>query len=84
MKVTIGMSPNGEDDKPEQPKKYHDHEIKEAADTLVKAEQIKKKPDLMVHVKKHLDERVGAIKSIKGLRAKYNELTKDENAEGQD
>lgn len=62
-----------------EPEHYPDHEVKDAAETLMKAEGIKKKKNLMVHVKKHLDEKAGQIKSIQGLKDKYKQLASQSN-----
>lgn len=89
MKVTIGMapseqSPNKEANGPAEPAGYEKHEIHSAANTLMEAEQIKKKPKLMVHVKKHLDEKMGAIRSVQALRQKYKDVsTETPNASGE-
>ena len=48
--------------------KYGEQAVKCAAETLVKAEEIKKDPKLLALVKAEMDKTVGAIKSIKELR----------------
>lgn len=47
---------------------YGEHAVKCAAETLVKAEEIKKDPKMLALVKAEMEKTVGAIKSIKELR----------------
>lgn len=51
-----------------------DYEVKEAFDTLTKAEAIKKNGKLMKHVHKHAKAQMGHIKSIADLRKKHAEM----------
>lgn len=48
--------------------KVHDYEVKDAADTLMRAEDIKKDKRLMPHVHKHMKKMVKKIRSIQDLR----------------
>lgn len=48
--------------------KVHDYEVKDAADTLMRAEDIKKDKRLMPHVHKHMHKMVKKIKSIQDIR----------------
>lgn len=57
--------------------KYDEWEIRDAADTLIRAEQIKGDAEKMKQVKKCLDEKEKdtekAITSIQGIKDKYKE-----------
>ena len=61
---------------------YGEHAVKCAAETLVKAEEIKKNLKLLGLVKAELEKSAGAIKSIKELRkvasVKMSESKEDE------
>lgn len=60
--------------------KPEDYEIKDAADTLMRAEEIKKDKRLMPHVHKHLHKKVKQIKSIQDIRDAAKEMSaKDED-----
>lgn len=61
----------------------HQYEIEEAANTLMKAEEIKKNKKLMPHVHKHLSKKKAAITSVQGLRDKLKELQSEESGEGE-
>lgn len=66
MKSDMAMpAPTPGKEKDSTPEKY---EIESAADTLTRAEEIKKDKRLMPHVKKHLAKKVKAISSIAELR----------------
>jgi hypothetical protein len=45
-----------------------EYRIKDAAECLMRAEEIKKDEKLMPHVHKLLDKKAGAISSLKGLK----------------
>lgn len=62
-------------------KKPHDYEIEDAANTLMKAEEIKKNKKLMPHVHKHLQKKAKAISSIKGLREHIKSMQDEEASE---
>jgi hypothetical protein len=62
-------------------KKYDDYEVKDAADTLMRAEEVKQNPHLMKHVHKHLGKKKKAIRSIQDLKDKAAELDQEELAE---
>lgn len=53
-----------------EPKKFEDHEIQGAADTIMKAHEHMADANLMKHVHPLLDKKVKAIKSIAELRKK--------------
>lgn len=55
-----------------------DYEVKDAADTLMRAEDIKKNKKLMPHVHKHLDQK---MKSLKSLKAMAGQKQNEEDAE---
>ena len=66
---------------PAEPKEGPDeYEVKDAADTLMKAEDIKNNKHLMKHVHKHLKKKQKQITSIAQLRALKN--TPKEPGEG--
>lgn len=52
----------------------HDHEIEAAAETLLRAEQIKKDSKLMPYVNKHLKKKMSAIESIADIRKKSDAM----------
>lgn len=62
--------------------KYDEWEIKDAADTLIRAEDIKSDKEKMKQVRKCLDEKFKdtkkAITSIQGLKDAYNEKYGDD------
>ena len=53
-----------------EPADYEKHEVEHAADTLMKAEQIKGKPKLHSHAMKHLEAKHKAIGNIVGKKPK--------------
>lgn len=57
------------------------HEIESAAETLMRAEEIKKNKALMPHVHKHLSKKKHAINSIADLKKVAKELAEDSSAE---
>lgn len=61
--------------------KYGEHAIKCAAETLVKAEEIKKDAKLLALVKGELEKSAGAIKSIKELRKVASEKMSSQDSE---
>jgi hypothetical protein len=58
-----------------------DHEIESAAETLMKAEQIKQNKKLMPHVHAHLAKKQHAINSIADLKKVAKELNEGSAAE---
>lgn len=52
--------------------KYAENLVEEAAETLLKAEDIKKDSKLMEKIKAHLEEKKGKISSLKALKEKAN------------
>lgn len=60
----------------DEPKEY---EVSDAAETLMKAEHIKKNKKLMPHVHKHLKNKKSAIESIADLREKAQSKGMKEN-----
>lgn len=53
---------------------FDKYEVENACDTLLRAEEIKKNPELMAEVSKIIDKKHSAITSLKGLRAKKAEI----------
>lgn len=64
----------GLDVKPKEADSPDEWEVKDAADTLMKAEKIKKDKKIMPHVYKHLKTHKKAITSIEQLRAKHEAM----------
>lgn len=62
-----------EDSKPEK------YEIEDAANTLLRAEDIKKDKRLMPHVQAHLTKKVKAIQSIADLKEARNRMALNDN-----
>jgi hypothetical protein len=58
-------------------KKYEDYEVKEAADTLMKAEEIKGNKELMACVHPHLASKKKAISSISDLRKMAEKMSEE-------
>ncbi len=62
--------------------KYHEYEIKDAARTIIEAEEIKKDEEKMKYVEKCLKKKASAakkaVKSIADMRDRYNEMEDDE------
>lgn len=50
------------------PEKYDENKVKESAETLLEAEEIKKDEELMKNIKKYWDEQDGKIKNLKDLK----------------
>lgn len=57
-----------------QPKMDEEYEVDCAVDTLAKAEEIKKDPELMAKVVERAKEKHGALKSIAELRVKASQV----------
>lgn len=55
--------------------KYNENLIKESADTLLEAEEIKKDKFLMDAIEKHWEKQDGKIKSLQDLKDKANNMT---------
>lgn len=56
-------------------KEYEKHEIESAAETLMKAEEIKANPKLMQCCQEHMDKKAGHMKAAMGKKPKdMNEL----------
>ena len=62
----------------EKDKEMDDWEIKDSADTLLKAEVIKNNPKLMKKISKLFKEKKRAINSIEDLRKRRFELKEEE------
>lgn len=63
----------------EKNEKPQDYEIEDAANTLMRAEKIKKDKRIMPHVHKHLENKVKEIRSIQDIRDAAKEMSeKDE------
>jgi len=69
---------------PKKSKVPEDYEISSAADTLMRAEEIKNDPRLMPHVHKHLQKKKKAISSLADLKNRKAELDKAEDEAGAD
>ena len=81
MAKMTGMSspaPAGTEDDSE-PQEY---EVKDAADTLLRAEEIKKNKKLMPHVHRHLNNKMKQIGSIQDLRDKKAALDDSDDGAG--
>lgn len=72
------MSAKAVDPSDEEDREPHQYEIEDAANTLTKAEEIKKNKKLMPHVHKHLQKKAKAIHSIQGLRDAAKSMQDDE------
>lgn len=57
--------------------KFDENHIKECADTLLEAEEIKKDPKLMKKITEHLDAQKGKINSLKKLKEKAHNYSND-------
>lgn len=68
---------------PGESKEPHDYEIEDAANTLMKAEEIKKNKKLMPHVHKHLQKKAKAISSVQGLRDHIKSMQDEESQESE-
>lgn len=58
--------------------KYDEWAVKSAAETLVRAEEIKQDSKMMKLVSKHITKQKKAIDSIEDLRERYQEVKDDE------
>lgn len=56
----------------------HEYEVKDAAECLMRAEEIKKNQKLMPHVHKHLGKKVKQIRSIQDIRDAAKEMSQRE------
>lgn len=65
---------------PKESEEPQEYEIKDAADTLMRAEAIKGNKKLMPHVHKHLGKQ---MKSLKALKAMAGQKQNEEDAEGE-
>lgn len=63
-KMRAALTPVAESPENSEPQEY---EVKDAADTLMKAEEIKKNKKLMPHVHKHLNKKFQSLKDLKRL-----------------
>lgn len=63
------------------PEKYDENKIKESADTLLEADEIKKDPVLMKKIQEYWDKQEGKIKSLRDLKDKANNFknSKEDN-----
>lgn len=52
---------------------FGEYEVKDAADTIMRAEEHKQNPKLMKHVQKHLSKKMKAIKSVQDIRDVYQD-----------
>lgn len=68
---------------PEKDSEPQQYEIEDAANTLTRAEEIKKNKKLMPHVHKHLAKKAKAITSIQGLRDHIKSMQADEDSEAE-
>jgi len=57
------------------PEKYDENKVKECAETLLEADEIKKDEVLMKKIKEYWDKQAGKIKSLKDLRDKANNFS---------
>lgn len=62
-------------------KKPEKYEIEDAANTLMRAEEIKKDKHLMPHVHAHLNKKVKAIRSIADIKEARNQMALNDNDE---
>lgn len=65
------------------PEKYDENRVKECAETLLEAEEIKKDEVLMKKIQDHWDKQNGKIKSLQELKEKANNFvpSKEKDAE---
>lgn len=59
------------------PEKYDEEMVKESAETLLEAEEIRKDPKLMKAINKHWESQKGKINSIKKLKEHAQAFTED-------
>ena len=69
----VGLKDEGKGDKPQQ------YEIEDAANTLMRAEEIKRNKKLMPHVHRHLKKKKHIISSISELRASRQKMMSDDD-----
>lgn len=69
------------DEKKDMMGKYHKHEVEDALRSLTKAEEIKSDKSLMAQVQKLASKHKKHISSIADLKAKRDELAKEEGEE---
>lgn len=60
-------------------KKIDDYEVNSAMETLMRAEEIKKDPELMKLVQKKAGSKMKSIKSVQDLRDLGNDMDDDED-----
>lgn len=65
------------------PEKYDEHMIKESAETLLEAEEIKKDPVLMNKIKQHWDNSNKKINSLKKLKEVASNFSKSVNEDAE-
>jgi hypothetical protein len=80
LKISINPSDDSEEEK-EGPSEW---EIEQAADTLLKAEEIRNDPELMAAVKEELTERRDCINSIADLKKVRNKKYKESQPKKED
>lgn len=61
--------------------KYAEHEVEEAAETLMRAAEIKKDAKLMEKIKEHLDIKGKKIKNLQDLKDVANNFSKQDEDE---
>lgn len=61
--------------------KFDENKVKESAEILLEAEEIKKDEVLMKNIKKYWEEQDGKIKSLKQLRDKANNFSSEQEEE---
>lgn len=76
VEVTVKHGEPDEDDK-EKPE-WDDWQLKDHADTLARAEEIKANPKLMEALKPHIEKKAKAYKSLNQLRKRAAMLPKGE------
>lgn len=73
--IMTGEPPEGTE-----PNEPMEHEVKSAADDMMRVEEHKKNPKLMSKVHEHLHGKAKAIKSIQDLKDARDEMHKKEKA----
>lgn len=66
------------------PEKYDENKVKESAEILLEAEEIKKDEVLMKKVQEYWDKQDGKIKNLKDLKDRANNYVNDKKAEMDD
>lgn len=74
VSVTIAHEPDADDKKDPE---WSEYQLKDHADTLAKAEEIKAHPELMKALKPHIERKAKAYKSLAQLRRKAAMLPKE-------